>query len=66
MNQRVWPLMSGNRKGWYWIPAIISRQVPSRKSRYVAAKSFSNSSSESLAPSSVNQTDLFLFAGSEI
>jgi len=48
------------------IPAIISRQVSSRESRYVAAKSFSNSSSESLPPSSVNQTDLFLFAGSEI
>ena len=34
--------------------------------RYVVTKSFSKSSSESLAPISVSQTDLFLFAGSEI
>jgi len=33
---------------------------------YLAAKSFSNNSSESLAPFSDNHTDLFFVAGSEI
>ena len=47
-------------------PAITLVRPRCVRCRYTAAKNLSNSSSESLAPSSVSQTDLFLFARSEI
>ena len=52
---------------WVLVPCdqVQSRHMGSRQS-YSAAKSLSKSSPDRLAPSSVNQTDLFFVAGSDM